>query len=125
MEERNKNYAADSARLMAVQINDDLNNALNLIDTYSYFVGQSLSEPMVTAQMLKEMEKNSLFDALMFTDLEGVDYCSDGRTADVTDRVFYQDGIKGGRDFYVIFEPHFLMKLWYVFTAQFTIKKKL
>ena len=33
MEERNKNYAADSARLMAVQINDDLNNALNLIDT--------------------------------------------------------------------------------------------
>ena len=107
MEERNKNYAADSARLMAVQINDDLNNALNLIDTYSYFVGQSLSEPMVTAQMLKEMEKNSLFDALMFTDLEGVDYCSDGRTADVTDRVFYQDGIKGGRDFYVIFEPHF------------------
>ena len=37
--EQNKNYAADSARQMAVRINDELKNALNLIDTYTYFLG--------------------------------------------------------------------------------------
>ena len=28
---------------------------------YAYFVGESLTEPMVTAQMLEQMEKNSQF----------------------------------------------------------------
>lgn len=79
--EQNKNYAADSARLKAVQINDEFNNALDLIKTYSYFISKSLEEPVVTSQMLKEMESNSMFDVIRFTDLEGTTYASDGRTA--------------------------------------------
>ena len=67
--EQNKNYAADSARLKAVQINDEFNNALDLIKTYSYFISKSLEEPVVTSQMLKEMESNSMFDVIRFTDL--------------------------------------------------------
>ena len=47
MEERNKNYAADSAHLKATQIDDELSNALNLINTYTYFLGESLNEPVV------------------------------------------------------------------------------
>ncbi|HBA68144.1 MAG TPA: hybrid sensor histidine kinase/response regulator, partial [Lachnospiraceae bacterium] len=107
MVERNKNYALDSARLKAAQIDEELNNTLNLINTYTYFIGESLSEPEITAQMLAEMEKNSLFDAVMFTDMEGVDYASDGRVADVTDREFYYEGIKGNSSISIIFTPRF------------------
>ncbi len=107
MERRNKEYASDSARLMTEQIDKELNNALDQIKTYAYFVGESLTEPEVTAQMLKEMEQNALFDALLFTDAEGMDYASDGRTADVTDRDFYVKGIEGKSDLSVIFDPHF------------------
>lgn len=71
-EEQNKNYAADSARLKAVQINDELNNALSRINTYAYFAGESLNEPVITAQMLEKMEENSQFDAIMFTDFNDV-----------------------------------------------------
>ncbi|MDE6852438.1 MAG: sensor histidine kinase, partial [Lachnospiraceae bacterium] len=107
MIERNKNYASDSARVMAMQIDDELNNAKNLINTYAYFVGSGLKEPAITVQMLEEMKSNSRFDAMLFTDLNGVDYSPDGRTADVTDRSFYQNGIRGENGTAIIFDPHF------------------
>ncbi|MCM1258501.1 MAG: response regulator [Roseburia sp.] len=107
MEERNKNYAKDSARQMAAKIDQELDNALRLINTYAYFLGEGMAEPEVTADMLKEMEQNSWYDALLFTDSKGVDYTSDGRTADVTKRIFYQKGIKGESGNCIIFDPHF------------------
>ncbi len=107
MERRNKEYASDSARLMAEQIDKELTNALDQIRTYAFFVGEGLTEPVVTTQMLEEMEENALFDALMFTDADGVDYASDGRTADVTSRGFYLKGMEGKSDISVIFDPHF------------------
>ncbi len=107
MEERNKNYGADSARLLAVKIDDELNNAKNLINTYAYFVGESLTEPAVTTEMLKDMEKNSLFDTLMYMDKNGTDHASDGRTADVTNRTFYEKGINGESGMDIIFDHHF------------------
>ncbi len=107
MIERNKNYAVDSARLKAGQIDEELSNALSRIYTYAYFVGESLTEPMVTAQMLEQMEKNSQFDALMFTDVDGNDYASDGRTADVADRDFYLNGMEGESGISIIFDSYF------------------
>lgn len=107
MVERNKNYAVDSARLKAGQIDEELSNALSRINTYAYFVGEGLTEPEVTAEMLKKMEENSQFDALMFTDLEGNDYASDERTADVTNRDFYQNGIRGENGISIIFDSYF------------------
>lgn len=106
-EKQNRDYAEDSSRMKAEQVDAELNNALSRIDTYSYFVGESLTEPKITAQMLKKMEENSQFDAIMFTDLNGVDYASDGRTADVSKRNFYIDGISGNSNIEIIFDPHF------------------
>ncbi|MCI8529720.1 MAG: response regulator [Lachnospiraceae bacterium] len=105
--ERNKNYAADSARLKAVQIDDELSSALDLINTYTYFLGESLNEPMVTVQMLKEIEAKSSFDAVIYTDRDGTDYASDGRVANVAHRSFFQDGIVGGSGIEVIFDSLF------------------
>ena len=106
-EEQNRNYAADSARMKSVQIDDELNNALSRINTYAYFAGEGLTEPAITAQILEKMEENSQFDAIMFTDINGVDYASDGRTADVAKRHFYTDGISGNSGIEIIFDPHF------------------
>ena len=105
--ERNKNYAADAAQIKAVQIDEELSNALGRINTYSYFVGESLTEPFVTAQMLDKMEENAIFDAVLFTDKNGVDYTSDGRTSDVTKRSFYVDGMQGKSDIAIIFDSYF------------------
>ena len=107
MEERNKIYALDSARLKAAQVDEEFNNALNLINSYTYFWGEQFTGPEAIARMLKELEKNSRFDALLFTDPEGIDHASDGRTADVSDRDFYVNGMKGENGISIIFNPHF------------------
>ncbi|MCM1213115.1 MAG: response regulator [Lachnospiraceae bacterium] len=106
-EEQNRNYAADSARLKAKHIDDELSNALSQIGTYAYFVGESLTEPVITAEMLVRMEENSQFDAIMYTDSDGTDYASDGRTAEMAWRHFYTDGILGNSDIEIVFDPHF------------------
>ncbi|MCM1089450.1 MAG: response regulator [Muribaculum sp.] len=106
-EAQNRDYAADSAQMKSEQVDDELNNALNQIRTYAYFVGEGLTQPVVTAQMLNRMEENSRFDAIMYTDARGMDYTSDGRTAEVPARRFYQDGIIGNSGIEVIFDPHF------------------
>ena len=116
-EEQNRDYAADSARMKSEQIDDELNNALGRIKTYAYFVGESLTEPVITTQMLEKMEENSLFDAVLFTDLGGVDYASDGRTADVAERGFYTDGIHGNSGTEVGFEPYFFDETMVCFYA--------
>ena len=112
--EQNKNYAADAAQIKAVQIDEELSNALGRINTYAYFVGESLSEPVVTLQMLEKIEENAVFDAVLFTDINGVDYIADGRTADVTERAFFKNGINGvsGTQSYLILI--FLMKQWQI-----------
>ena len=107
MEERNKNYASDSARQMAVQIDEELQNALNLVNVYSHFLEHNLTEPVITAERLQEIESNSLFDAVLFTDRNGIDHASDGRAGDATARVFYNDGIKGNSNINIVFDSIF------------------
>ena len=115
--EQNRKYAADSARMKSEQIDDELNNALARIKTYAYFVGEGLDEPVITAQMLGTMEENSQFDAVIFTDLDGVDYASDGRSADVAERHFYIDGMNGNSGTAVVFDPHFFNETMACFYA--------
>lgn len=107
MEERNKSYASDSARQMADQIDDELNNGLDLIATYTYFFGESLTQPEVTSSMLKEIEENSLFDALVYTDKEGINHTADGRTSDGTQRDYYIAGMRGKTGISVVFDSAF------------------
>lgn len=107
MEERNKSYASDSARQMADQIDDELNNGLDLVTTYSYFLGESLTEPEITPQMLKEIIDNSLFDALVFTDAEGINHTFDGRTSDGSECDYYIHGMQGEKGISVVFDSAF------------------
>ncbi|MDE5580741.1 MAG: cache domain-containing protein, partial [Treponemataceae bacterium] len=107
MVNRNKNYAADSARIKAAQIDDELSNALLRIRTYSYFIGASLNAPRVTPQMLETIEENVVFDVVRYTDIDGTDYMSDGRTEDVNGRDFFKKGMAGETGIDIIFDSYF------------------
>lgn len=107
IEKQNKDYASDSATMKTQQLNDELDNALMQIRTYSYIVESNISEPAITASMLQKMEESSYFDAILFTDADGVDYSPDGRTDYATERKFYTDGIKGNSGIEAIFDSHF------------------
>ena len=116
-EEHNRDYAVDSARLKSEQIDEELDNALNQINTYAYFMGESLTEPVITPQMLERLEKNSQFDAILFTDLDGMDYASDGRTVDVKKRNFYINGIRGNSSIEIAYSSYFFDETMVCFYA--------
>ncbi|MCM1262840.1 MAG: response regulator [Butyrivibrio sp.] len=106
-EKQNRDYAADSTQMKSAQIDADLRNALGRIETYSYFVGEGLSEPVVDMHQIAAIEGKSQFDAIMFTDINGVDYATDGRTAEVAERHYYKDGISGNSGIEIIFDSRF------------------
>ncbi len=107
VEDQNKNYASDSARQMADHIDEKLNNALDLINTYTFFLGNSLTEPEITNQMLQEIKDNLLFDTLVYTDSEGINHVSDGQTSDAFGRDYYIRGMQGESGISVVFDSAF------------------
>ena len=117
MEERNKSYAADSARQMAEQIDEEFKSALNLINTYTYFIGEGLTEPVIRAEMLGTMEDNSLFDALLFTDAGGMNHDSAGRVSDASGRDYYVNGMEGRSGISVIFDSELFPETMVCFYA--------
>ncbi|MDE6529266.1 MAG: response regulator [Lachnospiraceae bacterium] len=116
-EEQNRDYAADSAQLKSEQIDEELNNALSGLNAYAYFLGEGLTEPVITVQMLEKMEESSQFDAILFTDLNGVDYASDGRTTDAAERESYNNGIRGNSGIEIIFDSYFFDETMVCFYA--------
>ncbi|MDE5584488.1 MAG: response regulator [Ruminococcus sp.] len=117
IESQNKEYATDAGQLKTEHIDEELNNALRQINAYAYFVSESLTEPVVTPEMLQKIEESSDFDAVIFTDTDGIDYTSDGRTDDVTSRQFYENGIQGNSNIEVIFDSHFFNETMACFYA--------
>ena len=104
IEKQNLNYAMDAAQQTVVHIDIEFNNALNRVSTYSYFLGQSLSDSDVTAEMLEGMEANALFDAFRYTDAQGITLAPDGRMADSKDEEYYINGMKGESGMNVILD---------------------
>ena len=107
IEEQNKNYAADSARLAALRIDGEMTNALNLINTYAYFLEKSLQEPAISEGLLQELQDKAIFDVMLFTDIDGINHTSDGRTTDVTGRDFYRNGMNGQSGISIIYDSPF------------------
>ncbi|NBH13781.1 hybrid sensor histidine kinase/response regulator [Lachnospiraceae bacterium] len=125
MEERNKSYAADSAQQTGEQINVELENALNIIRTYTFFVGESLKEPQITQQTLQQMEGNSLFDAVVFTDKDGINHIADGRTSDASKHDYYLQGMKGETGISVVRDSQFFDETMLCFYAPVRCKGKI
>ncbi len=95
IEDQNLNYAMDSARQTTLRINSELINAQRRVHNYAYLLGRTLQGADVSAQMLLELEENSDFDALRFTDSEGLSLASDGSTSDSRDRDYFASGMRG------------------------------
>ncbi len=100
---RNLNYAMDSARQTVSRVEGEFANARQRIRNYAYFLDTSLDEPKISPAMLKEMEGNSAFDALRFTDANGLIYASNGETFQSADSSYVARGLNGENGDMVVF----------------------
>lgn len=101
IEKQNLNYAEDSAQQTARSISKELENAINRISTYAYFLGEGLAEPTVRMEELKGMTGNSLFDSFVYTDANGTSLASDGHVSNTSEKEYYLRGMNGETGMYV------------------------
>lgn len=98
---QNENYVEDVTVQMAERIDDILTSAQNSINTMAYLYGKSLESPEVDANALKDMAENSVFEYVEFVDKNGIDLTFEGKKADVSDREYYIEGMKGNSGVFV------------------------
>ena len=95
IESQNLNYAMDSASQTAQRIESEFNSALLRVRNYAYLLGAGQAPPEITPALLKGMEEHASFDAIRFTNAEGLNLASSGKTNDSSDRAYYASGMRG------------------------------
>ncbi len=95
IENQNLNYAMDSARQTAQRIESEFGNALLRMRNYAYLLGTNQTQAQITAELLKGMEEHASFNAIRFTNADGLNLASDGRTSDSSDRDYFIKGMQG------------------------------
>lgn len=98
---QNESYVEDVTVQMAERIDDILTSAQNSINTMAYLYGRSLESPEVDAEALKDMAENSVFEYVEFVDKNGINLTFEGERADVSDREYYIEGMKGNSGAFV------------------------
>lgn len=93
--ERNANYVADSATQTAKRVDDLLISAENSITAIAEMYGRSADLGTADVEMLEELTESTVFDYIGIVDADGMYTDNRGRQADVSDRFYYKDAIKG------------------------------
>lgn len=101
---QNENYAQDSARRRAEELDRVLQDALNQIQMMAHWFENELEGPEVTPEQLQKLQENTAFDYVRFTDVNGVNLAADGGKSDSTDRDYYLQGMEGKSGISVIME---------------------
>ncbi len=95
IQEQNRIYAEDCARQTAGRIESEFDNALQRLENSAFLVAAGTKTPKIDTQILKEMEDNTSFNAISFTNADGINLASDGETSDSSDREYFVRGMRG------------------------------
>ena len=82
IQEQNKVYAKDCARQTADRIASEFDNALQRIQNSAFLVSTEGSTIQIDAKMLRALEANTTFDAIRFTNADGINLASNEKTSD-------------------------------------------
>lgn len=95
IQHQNLEYADDSARLLAIRLNEQFKGSQHLIETYAYFMGQTIKNEPVATRLLKEMETNTYFDAIRYTNRDGEMLTASGERTMLNDKDYFLRGMNG------------------------------
>ena len=102
--ERNANYIADAASQTAKRIDDLLVGAENSISAIAHMYERSLDPSLADVETLEKLTESTVFDYIGFVNAEGIYTDNRGRQADVSDRYYVQDGLRGNSGMDMIFK---------------------
>jgi signal transduction histidine kinase/DNA-binding response OmpR family regulator len=97
------NSLKDATSQSAQRIDEILDRAQKEIALTAALYEEMLEEPQVKAGDLKILTEESPFDYIEFVDRNGIELNQEGRTRDISDRYYYEDGINGNKGIDVVF----------------------
>ena len=97
-------YSHEMALRTAGHVGDVFEDKKTAIVSIAYLYGKSLEAPSVNSDNLAALEQNSGFELIRFIDADGEDYTSDGKIANVSDREYFQSGMRGESGLTVVME---------------------
>ena len=92
---QNDNFIQAATRQKADRLDDLADEALLDAQAMAHLYGQTLAEPKVEPDMLKDIMDRTGFDYAEFIDKNGMDLSADGSSVDLSDREYFLDGMKG------------------------------
>jgi len=92
---RNEEYIKDFTVSLAEKLNENFENAQIVIKSLAVLNAEDVVMGCVEAETLAKLEVETQFDHIRYVDKDGISHTSSGTTADVSDRWYFIDGMKG------------------------------
>lgn len=94
----------DATIQSGLQIDEILKSAQNEMGLLTALYEEILEDSEVHAEDLQKLAEETSFDYIEFANIHGIDLNSEGKTAEVSDRKYFQEGIKGNSGVEVVFD---------------------
>ena len=104
--ERNAKYITDAATQTAKRIDDLLVGAENSISAIANMYERSMDPKRANVEVLEELTESTVFDYIGYVDAQGIYTDNRGLQADVTDRAYFQDALRGNSGVDMVFNGH-------------------
>ena len=92
---QNEEYLNEFTSQRAISVDRLISENLTFINSIAYLYGRSLTSPWADVAVIREFEENTVFTFLRFIDSSGDDYTSRGVMANLSDRDYFQAGMRG------------------------------
>lgn len=113
MQKRLENYARDSVKDTAEDISEEIDkymdSAVSGIQATSYNVTQTMSDNILadSAKVLHELVTQTPFEFIEYVDSSGMNTTEKGEKFDASDRVYFQEGMKGNTGIWINYAPKY------------------
>ena len=116
---QNDGFIEAATEQTAARVNELIRNAERDVDMIAHLYGSLMTEPEVDSEMLRDMTERSNFDYVEFISSDGVDLTADGRTADLSDREYFRQGMQGSSGKCVIYNSRITNETLLIFYTPF------
>ena len=116
---QNGGFIEAATEQTAARVNELIRNAERDVDMIAHLYGSLMTEPEVDSEMLRDMTERSNFDYVEFISSDGMDLTADGRTADLSDREYFRQGMQGSSGKCVIYNSRITNETLLIFYTPF------
>ncbi len=123
--EQNNDFIKAATQQKAERIDELIAMSQRNLEMMVHFYPALMTEPNVDTDMLKDMTDRSYFDYVEFISADGTDLAADGKTANLTDREYFIDGMKGNSGKCIIHHSRITHETLLIFYSPFYYEEEI